>query len=89
MRLIDADKFLSIMKVLNCNLLNLKDIENYIKIYGTVDPEILREHGKWEECATYKGKKYYRCSVCGYYYPINENTRYCQHCDAKMDLEVM
>ena len=51
-----------------------------------IDPKSLRKHGEWEECATYKGKKYYRCSVCGYSYPIYENTRYCQHCGAKMDL---
>lgn len=44
------------------------------------------KHGKWEECATYKGEKYYRCSACGYGYRLYENTRYCQHCGAKMDL---
>ena len=101
MRLVDADKFLSIMKVLNCNLLNLKDIENYIKIYGTVDPESLRGHGKWvwNNNAIDWSIGGWICNDCGV---INKNlpydkninpyvwsgSKYCPNCGAKMDLEV-
>ena len=90
MRLIDADKFLSIMKVLNCNLLNLKDIENYIKIYGTVDPESLRKHALWMKitCSFLESENNaaYVCSNCGWYRG-DLRFKYCPNCGAKMDLE--
>lgn len=89
MRLIDADKFLSIMKVLNCNLLRLKDIENYIEIYGTVDPESLRPKARWLKISVpfNTGNE---CSNCGWGYSDSKgfpDFKFCPNCGAKMDLE--
>ena len=44
-------------------------------------------HAQWEYCCHFRHTDYYRCSHCGRTYEIHDNTKYCQHCGAKMDKE--
>ena len=48
---------------------------------------VKRERGEWIFSHTYNHTDYYRCSVCGYVYPIFTNTHFCQHCSADMRKE--
>ena len=81
MRLIDADALME-----KYQKTTVWDSWVEINSAPTIDPESLREHGKWIGCC--------ECSVChnevwcdGYYWETPSDFTYCPNCGAKMDLE--
>lgn len=68
----DKEVYITIKNRISCRFFTPKS--DYVK----------RERGEWIFSCTYNHTNYYRCSVCGYMYPIFTNTHFCQHCSADM-----
>ena len=60
------------------------DVENFLDMLPTIDPESLRPHGKWIICSD---GYYPYCSECKEEPKGGNMTKFCPNCGAKMDKE--
>ena len=99
MRLIDADRFRSLLLVVrsisverwtNFKTVRITDIiDSIIKALDsspTIDPESLRPHGCWIRTETASWQVQYKCSCCGCKWPAYAQFfAYCPYCGSKME----
>ena len=92
MRLIDADEFLR-NEIERCGCVPLvgtctndnESLRYRFECAPTIDPESLREHGRWIAISHDPDDTCCKCSECGKLKAVRTN--YCPKCGCKMDLE--